>query len=100
MLTLEDPATNRLKLNSLERDNSAAFLDKYSKFLVMFEKVFLVLVIIDAAITATKHANMEYKEHKLALEIWQVTSLFVSQSSTLIIQFWYYTTQMYFLSLN
>ncbi len=71
-MTLEDPATNKLKLSSLDTDTSAKFLDSYSKFLVYFEKVFLVLVMIDAVVTATKHANMKYKEHAIALQVWQV----------------------------
>ena len=72
VLTLEDSSTTKLKLNSLKNDGSATFLNKYSKFLVIFEKVFLVLVMIDAVITASKHADMQYKEHRLALQIWQV----------------------------
>ena len=69
---MEDPATNKLKLNSSETDTSANFLENYSKFLVYFEKVFIVLVMIDAIVTATKHVNMKYKEHAIALQVWQV----------------------------
>ena len=48
-----------------------AFLDKYSRFLVYFEKVFLVLVIVDAAVTASKFAGMGDAQ-KIALQVWQV----------------------------
>ena len=71
VLSLQDGSTNELQLKSLEENSSIAFLDKYSRFLVYFEKVFLVLVIIDAAVTASKFAGMGDAQ-KIALQVWQV----------------------------
>ncbi len=52
-------------------ESSVLFIEKYHKKLVIFEKVFLVLVIIDAFVTASKHNSMT-DEVKLFLQVWQV----------------------------
>ena len=72
VLSLHDQKTNTLHLKSLEEDGSVAFLEKYSSILVKLEKVFLVLVIIDAIITATKHAEMTGDTQRIVLQVWQV----------------------------
>ena len=51
--------------------SSTVFIEKYYRILLKFEKVFLVLVIIDAILTASKYTGMD-DWYKTVLQIWQV----------------------------
>ena len=68
----------KLLFQSLQDDKPAAFIKTNSDFLVKYEKVFLLLVLIDALITATKHAEMDkdiQEPMQRALQAWQVKQI-------------------------
>ena len=60
-----------MTFTSIEVKSSVLFIKEYSNKLLNFEKVFLVLVIVDAILTALKYTGME-EWFKLLLQYWQV----------------------------
>ena len=69
---------NDLRLKYLKNHESiTAFEKALSKYYFnRIEKVFLVIVLVDAVFTASKHTNMCY-ELTMALRIWQVSINFM-----------------------
>ena len=72
-----------IEFTSTEVKSSVVFMEKYAKNLLKFEKVFLVLVIIDAVFTASKHTGMT-EAYKVFLQSWQVLAYTCTYSSIIV----------------
>lgn len=72
---MESGSDTKLRLKSIDNNSPKDFVAKYGRKLVIMERVFLSLVLVDAVVTSLKRADFpDNSKHmwKLVLQIWQV----------------------------